>query len=104
MSIRLRLVALCLIISLLPALPLSFLVKSLLEKSFDVGLSDTIEKSLQSGLVVSRIHLEQVRTDFESDVRRILAALPDHPGKAATSTFGTNEGDATESGSLVSSC
>jgi nitrogen fixation/metabolism regulation signal transduction histidine kinase len=80
MSIRVRLVALCLLISLLPALPLSFLVKSLLEKSFDVGLSDTIEHSLQSGLVVSRIHLERLRADFEVDVRRILVALPEHPG------------------------
>lgn len=76
MSIRLRLVALCLVISLLPAVPLSFLVKSLLEKSFDVGLSDTVEKSLQSGVVVSRIHLEHIHSDFETDVRGILSRLP----------------------------
>ena len=36
------------IIALLPAIPLSILVSDLLEKSFNVGLSETMEEALDS--------------------------------------------------------
>jgi nitrogen fixation/metabolism regulation signal transduction histidine kinase len=75
MSIRVRLVLLSFVIALLPAVPLSFLVKALLEKSFNVGLSATMEEALQSGLVVSRQHLEQLRLAFEDDVERLVTAV-----------------------------
>jgi nitrogen fixation/metabolism regulation signal transduction histidine kinase len=57
----------------LPAIPLSILVKSLLEKSLDIGLSDTVEQALESGVVVSRKNLERMHAAFESDVRQLVA-------------------------------
>lgn len=74
MSIRVRLVVMCLVIALLPAIPLTLLVKTLLEKSFDVGLSTTVEDALQSGVTVSRMHLETLRADFERAVLDIVSA------------------------------
>ena len=65
MSIRLRLVAICLVVSLLPAIPVSFLVKTLLEKSFDVGLNKTVEGALQSGLTISREHVDWLESQLD---------------------------------------
>ena len=67
----------CLVIALLPAIPLTFLVKTLLEKSFDVGLSTTVEDALQNGVVVSRMHLETLRAGFERDVLLAIEAGTD---------------------------
>ncbi len=65
MSIRARLMIICLVVALLPAVPLTFLVRGLIEKSFNVGLSETVSGALESGIEVSRMHLEQIRKDFE---------------------------------------
>ncbi|HSG28988.1 MAG TPA: HAMP domain-containing protein, partial [Candidatus Krumholzibacterium sp.] len=65
MSIRARLMIICLVVALLPAIPLTFLVRGLIEKSFNVGLSETVSGALESGIEVSRMHLEQIRLDFE---------------------------------------
>jgi nitrogen fixation/metabolism regulation signal transduction histidine kinase len=75
MSIRVRLVIMCLAVALLPAIPLSFLVQSLLDKSFNVGLNETVEEALQSGLAISRERLEQTRSSFESQVGETVSAL-----------------------------
>lgn len=77
MSIRFRLVVLCLLIALLPSVPLSLLVKSLLEKSFDVGLSETVEGALESGVVVSRKHLDRLHADFQAAVESAIASSRD---------------------------
>ncbi|MFH0778398.1 MAG: ATP-binding protein, partial [Candidatus Eisenbacteria bacterium] len=74
MSIRFRLAATCIVVALLPAIPLSILVSSLLEKSFKLGLSETIEGAMDSGIAVSRMHLEGIRGAFESEVERAVAA------------------------------
>ena len=68
MTIRLRLVVMCLVIALLPAIPVSMLVKALLEKSFDVGLNKDVEGALQSGLTISREHVALLESAFEHDV------------------------------------
>lgn len=68
MTIRIRLVVMCLIIALLPAIPVSMLVKALLEKSFDVGLNKDVEGALQSGLAISREHIDLLESAFEHDV------------------------------------
>ncbi len=79
MTIRLRLVVMCLIVALLPAVPLTFLVQSLLDKSFNVGLSETVEDALQSGLSVSRERFEGARRKFHEDAMSAFALL-DNPG------------------------
>jgi nitrogen fixation/metabolism regulation signal transduction histidine kinase len=88
MSIRSRLVILCLVVSLLPAIPLSLLVKTLLEKSFNLGLSSQIEQALQNGIAVSRDHLELIHRAFEEDVAAIVTAretpVPDSAAVAGT--------------------
>ena len=75
MSIRYRLVAMCLVVALLPAIPLSILVSTLLEKSFNVGLSETMRDALDSGVTVSRRHLDQLHQDFEAEAGRVASAL-----------------------------
>ncbi|MFC1799383.1 PAS domain-containing sensor histidine kinase [Candidatus Eisenbacteria bacterium] len=73
MSIRYRLAGMCIIVALLPAIPLSILVSNLLEKSFNVGLSETMESALDSGIIVSRKHLETLHAGFEEDTGRLVA-------------------------------
>lgn len=68
MSIRARLVIMCLVVALLPAVPLTYLVQSLLDKSFEVGLSPTVGDALESGIDVSRERFESMRADFRDDV------------------------------------
>jgi len=51
------------------------LVKTLLEKSFAVGLSETVDEALQSGVAVSRAHLESLQRRFEDDVNDIALKL-----------------------------
>ena len=75
MSMRSRLVIMCLVVALLPAVPLTFLVRSLLERSFDLGLNPTVENALQSGLAVSRVHLEDARGMFRLHVQRVVSAI-----------------------------
>jgi nitrogen fixation/metabolism regulation signal transduction histidine kinase len=84
MSIRVRLVWMCLVVALLPAVPLTFLVKSLLDKSFDVGLNPKFEDALQSGLSVSRQRLDDIRAGFQLNVQRVADAIgDDRPDSAA---------------------
>ncbi len=75
MSIRSRLVVLCAVIALLPAIPLSYLVKALLEKSFNLGLNASVEQALQNGLAISRDHLTLLHGDFEREVAAAVAEL-----------------------------
>jgi two-component system nitrogen regulation sensor histidine kinase NtrY len=87
MSIRVRLVVMCLVVALLPAIPLTFVVRSLLDKSLDIGLHSSVEQSLQSGLDISRRHLAGIRRNFSLNVQRtadaIGAARPDSIEAAA---------------------
>ncbi|MFH1313757.1 MAG: ATP-binding protein [Candidatus Eisenbacteria bacterium] len=75
MSIRYRLIAMCFVVALVPAIPLSILVSNLLEKSFNVGLSKTMEDALESGMTVSRKHLEDLHLAFEAKTARVTALL-----------------------------
>jgi nitrogen fixation/metabolism regulation signal transduction histidine kinase len=67
----------CLVVALLPAVPLTFVVKSLLDKSFDLGLHPSVEEALRGGLAVSRSYLSDVRSDFSLNVQRTVAAIGD---------------------------
>ena len=75
MSIRSRLVVMCLVVALLPAVPLTFVVQSLLDKSFNVGLNDTTEEALRNGVSVSRDHFDAVLAEFQKDVIRLSRGL-----------------------------
>ncbi|MCA9753874.1 MAG: HAMP domain-containing histidine kinase, partial [Gemmatimonadetes bacterium] len=70
--IRTRLVLAFVTVALLPAVPLSFLVRSLLERSFQPPFAEEIESSLESSLDLSRT---QLRTEREA-----LLAWVDGPG------------------------
>jgi nitrogen fixation/metabolism regulation signal transduction histidine kinase len=74
-SIRSRLVVMCLVVALLPAVPLTLVVQSLLDKTFNVGLSRTVEDALKSGVAMSRDAWDEQSARFEGDVRALLAAL-----------------------------
>ncbi|MEJ2722445.1 MAG: hypothetical protein P8181_15100, partial [bacterium] len=75
MSIRVRLVIMCVVVALLPAVPVSVLVETLIEKSFHLGLNPTVEDALQSGLSVSRTHLGTLHANFENAVDAAVARL-----------------------------
>jgi len=75
MSIRSRLVVMCLVVALLPAVPLTFVVQSLLDKSFNVGLNDTTEEALRSGVSVTRDYFDTVLAEFREDVTRLSRGL-----------------------------
>jgi two-component system nitrogen regulation sensor histidine kinase NtrY len=75
MSIRSRLVVMCVVVAILPAIPLSLLVQSLIEKSFDLGLSPTVEEALQSGIGISQTHLSMLHAEFEEDVARAIGDI-----------------------------
>jgi nitrogen fixation/metabolism regulation signal transduction histidine kinase len=62
-------------VAALPALPLALVVQSLLEKTFNVGLNDTLEGALESGVAMSRDAWDEQRTRFEGDVRALLAEI-----------------------------
>jgi nitrogen fixation/metabolism regulation signal transduction histidine kinase len=77
MSIRYRLIAMCFVVALVPAIPLSILVNNLLEKSFNVGLSKTMEDALESGMTVSRKHLDDLHVAFEVETGKVASLLPE---------------------------
>ncbi|MDH3197195.1 MAG: ATP-binding protein [Candidatus Krumholzibacteria bacterium] len=84
MTIRARLVVMCLVVALLPAVPLTLVVRSLIEKSFDVGLNETIEDALRAGVDVSREHVSAEQERFAQDVAALVRGLD--PGRADSST------------------
>jgi len=84
MTIRARLVGMCLVVALLPAVPLTLVVRSLIEKSFDVGLNETIEDALRAGVDVSREHVGAVQERFVQDVAALVRGLD--PTSADSST------------------
>jgi nitrogen fixation/metabolism regulation signal transduction histidine kinase len=94
MTIRIRLLAMCLIVALLPAVPLTILVQSLLDKSFNVGLSETVEDALQSGLSVSRDRFDEMRDRFRDDVVRtvIVLATPQADSAIVATAFASQGG------------
>ncbi len=76
MTIRLRLIIICIIVTILPSIPITFLVRNLLEKSFNVGLSTTVSDALDGGMSASRKLLARLESDFEEDVQKITTVMP----------------------------
>ncbi len=67
MRIRTRLVAAFMLVALLPAVPLTLLVRGLLERSFGPGLDRTLEQGLEAGLAESRARLRERQRWLERD-------------------------------------
>jgi len=59
-----QLVVSFLIIALLPTLPLSLVVRDLLERRFGPAIADPLEQAMESGLAESRAHLRELRFNF----------------------------------------
>ena len=55
--IRTRMIVACLFVALLPAIPLSLVVRNLLERSFSSALDASLEEALTAGLTESRERL-----------------------------------------------
>jgi len=73
MRIRTRLIVAFVIVALLPAIPLTILVKSLLERSFEPPFEDEITRALDAGLTESRDRLRLEKEFFVADLERRLA-------------------------------
>ena len=59
-----------LLVALLPTLPLSLVVRDLLERRFGPAIADPLESALEAGLAESRSHLQELR---EGLARRAVA-------------------------------
>jgi nitrogen fixation/metabolism regulation signal transduction histidine kinase len=59
-----------LLVALLPTLPLSLVVRDLLERRFGPAIADPLELALEAGLAESRSHLQELR---EGLARRAVA-------------------------------
>lgn len=60
-----RLVVSFLIVTLLPTLPLSLVVRDLLERRFGPAIADPLEMALEAGLDESRCHLRELRLGLD---------------------------------------
>jgi len=98
MSIRFRLLTICIIITILPAIPITFLVKNLLEKSFNVGLSATVSDALEEGMSVSRKFLAKLESGFEENVQDIAFRIP--PGSPESPQVSATIEQSIESGQI----
>jgi nitrogen fixation/metabolism regulation signal transduction histidine kinase len=71
--IRTRLIVAFVIVALLPAIPLTILVRSLLERSFEPPFEDEVTSALDAGLTESRERLRLEKEFFVQDLERRLA-------------------------------
>lgn len=60
-----RLAVSFLIVALLPTLPLSLVVRNLLERRFGPALAQTLDSALAAGLTESQLHLRELRLDLQ---------------------------------------
>jgi two-component system nitrogen regulation sensor histidine kinase NtrY len=66
--LRTRMVVAFVIVALLPAVPLSILVRSLLERSFGPPLGDVVEDALVAALAGSRERLREAKAGFRDEL------------------------------------
>jgi nitrogen fixation/metabolism regulation signal transduction histidine kinase len=64
--LRTRLIAACLCVALLPAVPLSLVVRNLLERSFSPARDAALERALEGGLAEARGRLQEQRARFSA--------------------------------------
>ncbi len=75
-----QLVVSFLIVALLPTLPLSLVVRELLERRFGPAIAEPLEQALESGLAESRAHLQELRTNFGYRANELSAGVLDEGG------------------------
>lgn len=68
--IRTRMIVACLFVALLPAIPLSLVVRNLLERSFSSALDASLEEALTAGLTESRERLQEQKQRFRAAIDR----------------------------------
>ncbi len=69
-----RLAVSFLIVALLPTLPLSLVVRDLLERRFGPAMVEPLETALEAGLAESRAHLHELRTRLGEQAEAMSAA------------------------------
>ena len=77
MSLRLRIFLAFALVALLPSLPVTWVVRDLLDRSFSVGLSPEFEAGLESGAGAARHWLRAERQAFRRDCEALAAVSPD---------------------------
>jgi len=68
-----RLAVSFLIVALLPTLPLSLVVRNLLERRFGPAIAEPLELALSSGLEESRAHLQELRSRLDGHAAELAA-------------------------------
>ena len=76
MTLRTYLVIICLLVAIMPVLPVSLAVNAMLNHSFGVSLNSEVEEALQSGLAVSRNYIDERRSGFEKSVGHMIDRVP----------------------------
>ncbi len=74
-----RLIVSFLLVTLLPALPLSLVVHDLLERRFGPAISDPLELALDAGLTESRGHLKELRLGLDNQAALLATGPFPHP-------------------------
>ena len=74
MSLRLRIYIAFAVVALLPTLPVTWVVRDLLDRSFSVALSPSFQSGLEAGAEASRGWLRAERRDFQRDVAGLWPA------------------------------
>ncbi len=86
-KISTRLAISFLIVALLPALPLSLVVRDLLDRRFGPGIADPLELALESGLTESRVHLRELKADLDRQIQ-LLEITPENPPMVLLDSLG----------------
>ncbi|MCP4545004.1 MAG: HAMP domain-containing protein [bacterium] len=72
MSLRLRIFVFCTLLALLPALPLTLVVRDLVNRSITLGLSPELQAGLTGGAEAARIALRTERDRFRGDCAALV--------------------------------
>ncbi len=91
--IRTRLIAAFMLVSILPAIPLFFVVRDLFDRSFEPRGGERIREALAAGLAESRESLRAEKESFREEVRSIwFGRSPGAPAEDAGVFDGREEG------------
>lgn len=71
-----RLAVSFLLVALLPTLPLSLVVRDLLDRRFGPAIADPLERALEAGLAESRAHLHERREQLREQAAALTTAAP----------------------------
>ena len=78
-----RLAVSFLIVALLPTIPLSLVVRDLLERRFGPAIADPLETALEAGLTESRTHLAELKERLRFQAASLAGCLESALGSSA---------------------